>query len=90
MGLVFDLGDTRSVTSVVISGSTGSLELRASDEEGDDAEAFEEVGTASEVDGEVEIEADGAEGRYWLVWITSLPGDGGGSATISEVRFLGE
>ena len=90
VGLVFDLGDTRSVTSVVISGSAGSLELRASDEEGDDAEAFEEVGTASEVDGEVEIEADGAEARYWLVWITSLPGDGGGSATISEVRFLGE
>lgn len=90
VGLVFDLGDTRAVTTVEISGSTGSLELRVSDQEGADADAFEEVGTASGVQGKVEIEADGAEGRYWLVWITSLPGDSGGSASISEVRFLGE
>ena len=90
VGLVFDLGDTRTVSSVEITGSAGALELKTSDEEGSDEGGYDAVGAASDVDGRVEIEADGAEGRYWLVWITSLPGGSGGSATISEVRFVGE
>ncbi len=73
-----------------ISGSAGSLELKASDEEASDSGGYDAIGDVSDVDGKVEIEADGAEGRYWLVWITSLPGGSGGSATISEVRFVGE
>ena len=90
VGLVFDLGDTRTVSSVEITGSAGSLELKTSDEEASDEGGYDAVGAASDVDGRVEIDADGAEGRYWLVWITSLPGGSGGSATISEVRFVGE
>lgn len=90
VGLLFDLGDTRSVSSVEISGSAGSLELKTSDEEASDAGGYNAVGAASDVDGQVEVEAEGTEGRYWLVWITSLPGGSGGSAAISEVRFVGE
>ncbi|MDQ3620171.1 MAG: protein kinase [Actinomycetota bacterium] len=90
VGLVFDLGDALAVSSVEISGSAGSLELKASDEEASDSGGYDAIGDVSDVDGKVEIEADGAEGRYWLVWITSLPGGSGGSATISEVRFVGE
>ena len=88
VGLVFDLGESVEVGSVEVTGSSDlALELRASDELGENEQAFDEVDSATAT-GDVEtFEADGATARYWLLWITSLPNDAGGSASIAEVEF---
>jgi hypothetical protein len=36
----------------------------------------------------VDLQVESNPARYWLVWITALPGEGGGSASIAEVRFF--
>ena len=63
------------------------LELRASDELGEDEQAFDEVDSATATEDVETFEVDGATARYWLLWITSLPNDVGGSASIAEVEF---
>jgi tRNA A-37 threonylcarbamoyl transferase component Bud32 len=88
VGLVFDLGESVEIGSVEVTGSPGlALELRASDEFGDDEQAFDEVDASPETAGVENFEVDGETARYWLLWITSLPNDGGGAATIAEVEF---
>jgi eukaryotic-like serine/threonine-protein kinase len=91
VGLLLDLGTSVTVAEVEITFGSGDydFELRASDELGSDHEAFEVI---SSVRGSSEKEtvAAGASARYWLVWITDLPGGGAGTGTIAEVRFLGE
>lgn len=88
VGLVFDLGQSADVATVEVrTGSPGiDIEIRTSDESGDDEDAFDEVGASSDMGTEETFDVD-ASGRYWLVWITGLPGDVG-TAEISEVRFL--
>jgi hypothetical protein len=49
---------------------------------------FKLVDSAEDASGTLVIEPDGESGRYWLIWITDLPGGGGGSAGVAEVRFL--
>jgi hypothetical protein len=88
VGLVFDLGDSVEVGSVKVTGTTDlSLEVRGSDEIGDDEEAFDEVDASNATEAVETFEFDGTTARYWLVWITSLPGDAGGTASIAEVEF---
>jgi serine/threonine-protein kinase len=92
VGLVFDLGDQAEVAGVKVSGCRGcSLELRASDQTStDDPSLFEVVDTVEGAGNRQEFSFDPRVNRYWLVFITSLPGGGeGGSASISEVRFFG-
>lgn len=91
VGLVFDLGESVEVTEVEAVFDTGgySLELRAADEKGGSAGDFEVIEEISSSDSTQVFDAGGTKARYWLVWITSLPGDGGGRGVISEVRFLG-
>lgn len=91
VGLVFDLGDAREVARVEVVGSPGyNIELRGADETpGDESDAeviAEEVNAA----GETTLSFDPVSARYWIVWITDLPGGGAGTAMISEVRFYGE
>jgi eukaryotic-like serine/threonine-protein kinase len=88
VGLVFDLGEPVEVGSVEVTGSSDlALELRASDELGDDEGAFDEVDASTATEDVETFEVDGATARYWLLWITSLPNDAGGSASIAEVEF---
>ncbi len=88
VGLVFDLGDSVEVGSVKITGEEGlELELRASDQVGNDEASFDEIDSSDGTDVVETMTFDPAEGRYWLVWITSLPGDAGGTASIAEVEF---
>jgi serine/threonine-protein kinase len=89
VGLVLDLGRSVAVDRVVVTASPDmAVELRASDEPAGDESGFELI--ASEQTGETTtFDAGGSQGRYWLVWITSLPGGGAGSASISEVEFFG-
>ena len=86
VGLLFDLGEETEVTGVRVAGDPGTFELRAGNEEGPDETALE---VFDEGDGATELSFDATSARYWLVWITDLPGGGGGRATISEVTFHG-
>jgi eukaryotic-like serine/threonine-protein kinase len=87
VGLVFDLGESAEVDRVEISGAVGSFELRAGSESGADETSFKVITEGDAIDGSVEVDARGSSGRYWLVWITALPG-GTGRASISEVVFF--
>ncbi|MGH2775554.1 MAG: protein kinase domain-containing protein [Actinomycetota bacterium] len=88
VGLVFDLGDGVEVASVEVQGcSDCGLLVGHAAEPASDASGFE---TADETDaaGDPEpFEFDPVADRYWLVFVTELPGGGGGSASISEVTF---
>jgi eukaryotic-like serine/threonine-protein kinase len=90
VGLVFDLGNSRTVGRVeVMSNDPGySLELRQSDTQASDDTGFQIVDDASGAPPVTSFEFDPVEARYWLVWITQLPGGDGGSASISEVKFF--
>lgn len=89
VGVVFDLGESRDVTVVeLVSSSPGiGVEIRASDEIPADESGFTLVDERSGIDSEETFEVEGS-GRYWLIWITELPG-GSGRGEISEVRFFG-
>jgi hypothetical protein len=86
-----DLGEDREVGEAEIVTSTPGLsyELRASAERGTAVDDFEVIEAVAGAQGSERIEMDDARGRYWLLWITQLPGGGGGSAAVSEVRFFG-
>lgn len=89
VGIVFDLGETMDVAVVeLVTSSPGiDVEIRASDELASDENGFEVIEERSGIATEETFEVD-ASGRFWLVWITGLPG-GVGTAEISEARFVG-
>ena len=91
VGLLFDLGDSQEVESVEIVTSTPGyrFELRAADERSEGYEGYDVVETIGSAEGSQEIDIGGERARYWLLWITELPGGEGGSAAVSEVRFFG-
>lgn len=92
VGLVFDLGDEAEVAEVTVVGCTGcALELRASDETStDDESGFEVFDSAEDAPNKAIFTLDDpVTNRYWLVFITALPGGDGGSAALSEVTFVG-
>ena len=65
------------------------LQVGHASEAASDASGFETVGD-SEAAGDPEtFEFEPVSDRFWLVFITTLPGGGGGSASISEVTFGG-
>ncbi|HEV2757168.1 MAG TPA: protein kinase [Actinomycetota bacterium] len=91
IGLVFDLGSAQEVSAIELVTSTPgfAFELRAGDgfpETADDLEVVARTEAAAAVD---EHEFDPVRARYWLVWITRLPGDGTGTAEVEEVTFRG-
>lgn len=91
VGLLFDLGDSVAVGTIeVVSPAPGySFELRAADQAGADETAFEVVAAVEGASSSERVETAGRRARFWLLWITSLPGGGGGRAEIAEVRFVG-
>ena len=92
VGLIFDLGRVRDVTRVALESETPgyAVEVRAgSNRPGveDDLDLIDELaGAPGEADFTFE---DSVSARRWLVWITALPGGGGGSASLNEVTFFG-
>ena len=90
VGLLFDLGDDQEVGAVQVIGSAGmSLEIRAASEPPASEADGDVVATEDGIPATASLELDEATAaRYWIVWITDLPGGSGGSASISEVRFL--
>jgi serine/threonine-protein kinase len=90
VGLIMDLGEETEVGEVEIRSPTPGLsyEIRTSADGGATAEDFDVIEVVQGAGASERIEVDGASGRYWLLWITELPGGGGGSAAVSEVRFF--
>jgi hypothetical protein len=92
VGLVFDLGDAE-VAGVEVEGCSGcGLQIghASSDPTGaTDASGFEIVDETDSAGDTESFGFDATTDRYWLVFITTLPGGGGGSAAISEVTFGG-
>jgi eukaryotic-like serine/threonine-protein kinase len=90
VGLVLDLGESVEVGTVEVQGCDGcGLEIGHASEPASDASGFEMV-DETDVAGDPEtFDLDRVSDRYWLVFVTTLPGGGGGSASISEVTFGG-
>lgn len=90
VGLVLDLGDSVEVASVEVQGCDGcGLQVGHASEAASDASGFETVGETDAAGDPETFEFESAADRYWLVFVTTLPGGGGGSASISEVTFGG-
>jgi hypothetical protein len=91
VGLLFDLGSSVSVDEVRIASQTPgySFELRAGDQLGSSEASFDVVQTTADAAGSQDVTFGAAAHRYWLLWITSLPGGGAGTAYINEVKFFG-
>lgn len=90
VGLLFDLSEPADVTQILLTGSSGlDIEIRAGDDAPSQEIDLEVVQSIGNFSGDDVVEVS-ASARYWLVWITDLPGGGGGSALISEVEFRGD
>jgi eukaryotic-like serine/threonine-protein kinase len=89
VGLVFDLGEAAEIARLEVVGSPGyTFEVRAADEMGAAESDFDELTEESEAPETATIDLDEpVSARYWLVWITALPGGEGGQAEIAEVSF---
>lgn len=99
VGLVVDLGSVRQVGAVKVSlgGDGTTVELRAAQESAttppsSSATAYTLLGTDSQAGSEADFTLDQpVRTRYLLVWLTSLPSDGGNAyrGKISEIRVFG-
>lgn len=93
VGLLVDLGQPVAIDRLVLAFAQPgeSVELRASDALGADANAFPVVATATDVKVPVTLKPrEGTTARYWLIWVTKLVpnGDGKFSAAIAEFGFF--
>lgn len=90
VGLLFDLGTAASPREVEILLVPGGpdIELLAGSVVADSEESYTLVASRQDAPATLRLGASGTSGRYWLVWITDLPGGAGGKAGIAEVRFL--
>lgn len=91
VGVLFDFGEETTVArvEVITPSSDIGLELLAGNTAPSSEEDLDSVASEESAGGTVTFEA-GNDARYWLVWITHLPGGGAGSAAIGEVKFFGE
>jgi serine/threonine-protein kinase len=89
VGLIFDLGRARAVTEVRLQSPTPgyTFELREGNSQAPDPQGYRllDRGTGRPT---MSLQVAGVQARYWLVWITELPG-GQGRAALSEVTFFG-
>ncbi len=92
VGVVLDLGSPRTVSAAQVTTPTPgfTFELRAGAERADSLDGYEVFvpATTAQETTSVQLE-EPAEGRYWLLWITSLPGGEAGNAMVSEVELIG-
>jgi hypothetical protein len=90
VGLVLDLGDGAEVGTVEVQGCDGcGLQIGHASEPASDAAGFEMADDTDAAGDPETFGLDPVSDRYWLVFVTTLPGGGGGSASISEVTFGG-
>jgi eukaryotic-like serine/threonine-protein kinase len=91
VGLLFDLGSGIQVNRVRMTSQTPgfAFEVRAADQPGATETSFAIAKTVEEAARSQDVTFRTERHRYWLLWITSLPGGGGGAAYINEVKFFG-
>jgi serine/threonine-protein kinase len=91
VGLLFDLGSSVKVDHVRISSQTPgySFELRAGDQSATSETSFGVVKTVASAAAAQDVTFTATAHRYWLLWITSLPGGAGGVAYVNEIKFFG-
>ncbi len=92
MGILFDLGQSRSVRSVTVdvTEAGGQVELRSGDTSSDSPDAYRTIETSPSVSGRTLTFnlPSATQARYWLVWITLLPPHNNGYGDgIAEVTF---
>jgi hypothetical protein len=88
VGIVYDLGEARSLAGVTIETPTpgATVEIRTGDEVGGSLDDFDAAATGTLEDSTDLAFDDAVEARYVLVWITGLVDDADGfSARIGEV-----
>jgi eukaryotic-like serine/threonine-protein kinase len=90
VGLVFDLGSPVEVDRIEISSPTPgyALEVRTGDAPAADENGYDLVEQVADAGSDESIPLS-ATHRYWLIWITSLPGGGAGETALGEVKFFG-
>lgn len=90
VGILFDLGTTTEVdrVEIVTPDDDMTLVLLAGDEAPAAETDLDEIDTVQTEAGKLTFTVD-VSARYWLVWITDLPGGAAGSGEIGEVRFFG-
>ena len=93
VGIVLDLGATRTVSQVRVSldGTGTSLQLRTATTQGSRLADFTQVATATDVGTTATLRpASPVQARYLLLWLTALPqADGGYRGGIAEVSVRG-
>jgi eukaryotic-like serine/threonine-protein kinase len=88
VGLLFDLGRPETVARIDLSGVVGAYEIRYGDQAPADESGLEVAMDGDDLGGKTTLDLDEpTTARYWLVWITSLPGPSG-TASIAEVAFF--
>jgi len=92
VGLVLDLGKPTKISAVTVrtQGATG-LQVRTADQQGGTVDDYARMAEASDVDGNAVLRPKGdLTARYVLVWLTSLPPDGGRyRGRITEITVRG-
>lgn len=90
VGILFDLGSPTEVAAIEL--ATPSVDMDVSILAGNTAPTgasdLGEIDSIVTSPGKTTIAAD-TTARYWVIWITDLPGGGAGFGEIGEVRFLG-
>lgn len=91
VGILFDLGESVAIERVEIDTPDDDMDLSllAGDSAPTSTDDLEEIDSVQTEAGTVTIDTDGTVARYWVVWITDLPGGTGGDGEIGEVRFFG-
>ena len=93
VGLLLDLGRARkvSVADLVLSAAGADVEIHAGDQIPVQADDLPTVARRDDAHASVRLNlAHAVTARYWLVWFTKLPPDGGGFRVgVAEVALLG-
>jgi len=84
VGIMFDAGRKAELGSLTVVSPTPGFEAEV--QVGNSTEGpFAPVTDSQTAAGTTTWKIDRGSGRYWVLWITDLPGGGGGSAEIAEV-----
>ena len=91
VGILFDLGSARDIARVEVTTPDSDLDLQLLSGNSDPSspDDLDVVAEETGASGEIVFDLDSGSARYWVVWITDLPGGAGGVAEIAEVRFFG-
>ncbi len=93
VGLLLDLGRRRSVrvAELALTAAGATFDLRAGDTAPANATDLPLVATRSDAGDHVQVNLDNpVRARYWLVWFTNLPPEGGGfQVGVAELALLG-